>query len=329
MNQKHVFLRCNGLGHAWGRQLGCRGGRCSKIKYDMAKPPGNLAAFRGWEDPPQRACTSASILVPDQASGERVGSHLLIDVGPGVVGSLAASGIPGIHAVRALLLTHWHPDHVADLNPLGESLKRCGNAPFPLPAYCHPDTREKLRARFAYEFKRLFDFKPVLPGEQINMPEMNAVVTAIEVAHTKGSLVFVVEIAGRKIVFAWDLDVPDRLLPDGVTSNLDVFAGDAFRDADLLIIDANTWAKHEVLRDGAPQPTGHASFLEAWRYVEETRPGAVGVVHMSGHEDKPGPGYGWSDREWHEAVRDHARKNPVDGKPVTVCPLLQGTVVEL
>ena len=90
------YLRINGIAHAFCRQVGCPCRRCTTIDYAMRVPTGRLEAFDGWPDPPWRAHTSASLLVPDGDDPERVGRHVLFDMGSGVAESLAASQIPAI-----------------------------------------------------------------------------------------------------------------------------------------------------------------------------------------------------------------------------------------
>ena len=45
------------------------------------------------------------------------GQHVLVDCGPGALRRLAQAGV-GLHAVDAVLLTHYHTDHCADLAAL-------------------------------------------------------------------------------------------------------------------------------------------------------------------------------------------------------------------
>jgi glyoxylase-like metal-dependent hydrolase (beta-lactamase superfamily II) len=148
--QEHsLWIRVNGVGHAFGRELGCDCGRCRTVNYDLAAPPERLSEFAGWADPPVRANTSASLLVGD-ADG-RVAGHVLIDAGGGVVDGLSGLPIPGIENVSAVLLTHWHNDHVSGLTQLGESLRRSARArkqPFlKTPLYCTLPAYDALRDR--------------------------------------------------------------------------------------------------------------------------------------------------------------------------------------
>lgn len=120
--QASIWIRINGVGHAFSRELGCECQRCQTINFNLALPPRKLDIFQGWDDPPWRAHTSASILIGD-ADGE-VLSHVLIDCGAGVVDSLMCSGFTGLDRLAALLITHWHPDRVLSINQLSESLRR-------------------------------------------------------------------------------------------------------------------------------------------------------------------------------------------------------------
>ena len=60
-------------------------------------------------------------------------------------------------------------------------------------------------------------------------------------------------------------------------------------NADYLFIECNTWQVEGV---------GHTTFLKAKEYIKALRPKQTFLVHLSGHEDRPGPGYDWDDKTW-------------------------------
>lgn len=65
--------------------------------------------------------SGTAVPVPDRfPAGHLVralGMHVLVDLGPGVLRRLAQAGV-GLEQVDAVLLTHYHTDHCADLGPL-------------------------------------------------------------------------------------------------------------------------------------------------------------------------------------------------------------------
>jgi len=292
----------------------------------MSAPPGVLSPFPGWPDPPWRAQTSVSLLVPDPKDSSRVSEHILIDVGCGVVESLAASKIPGIENVKTLLLTHWHPDHVIGENQLGESVKRAPKNLIPIPLYCHRDTFSKVSDRYPYDMKHNFEYKNIDNGRAFNVDRFSFTPFLVRHRQYNGCVVLVCKEndSGIKIVFAWDVDTPNSMFPNCPCTNLSVFQHPAFKDADLFILDCNTWQISESRR------TGHTSFLDGWEYVQTCTPKALGVIHLSGHEDEEAPdghGFGWTDEKWVKEARAYANANPINGRTVSVLDLFQGTVL--
>jgi len=306
------YLRINGIAHAFSRQLGCDCGRCRTINYNMTVPPNTLSSFSGWQDPPWRAQTSVSILIPDAQNPQKIAKHILIDVGYGVVESLAASRIPGIENVTAMLLTHWHPDHVIGANLLGESVKRANKTLSPIPLYCHVDTYSDLKSKFEYDMMHFYDHRSVSQG------------TPFEIES------FIERNTDMKIIFAWDIDTPDSKAPNSDKANIDLFKSDIFQDADLMILESNTWQTSAYTKNGEIRKTGHTSFVEGWRYVEACRPKTLAITHMSGHEDVSADdkmGLGWPDRVWIDHAQKYADLHPVGGRKMYVYALLQGTVI--
>lgn len=208
MDQPGFYIRINGIGHAFCRQLGCACGRCRTINYAMSPPPQALAPFAGWPDPPWR-----------------IGRFELV-------------------------------------------------------------------------------------AQQIQHGGFS------------GCMVFVCTEcqSGLKMVFAWDIDTPATAIAGTRHTNLDVLRQPLFQSADLLVMDCNTWQVSQSPR------TSHTSFIEGWDYVRACKPKAVGIIHLSSHEDQHTPdqrGYGWTDEVWLQEARQHAAAQ--GGPPVLA--LFQGTIL--
>lgn len=309
--EEQVFIRINGVGHAVSRELGCPCDRCRSVNFEMATPPETLVPFSGWDNPPWRAHTSASILFPaDDGSVKR---HILIDVGAGVVDSLVCSRLKGLDRMEALLLTHWHPDHVLGLNQLCESLRRSatrsGVAFQKIPLFCTLETYEYLRDQGgqAYLLENHLAFEQMIPEQPFEVGA-NPVVrfTPIPVAHgdIQGSVIFVADIGSQRVVFAWDIDVPSKAMSNGVT-NQEVIERNRLSLARtrLLFLAANTWAADDT-PEGGRKRTGHTSYRRAQSYVDLIKAEKTYLTHMSGHEDGKGhAGYGWTDSRWESAVQ--------------------------
>lgn len=302
--QPTIWVRINGIGHAFSREIGCNCGRCRTINFMMDEPPDKLVEeFRGWDDPPWRSHTSASILIPDEEGN--VESHILIDIGAGVVDSLVSSKLKGLENIKGILISHWHPDHVLGLNQLCESLKRSafrkGTKFVKVPVYCTLETYKRLRDKgvFSYEFDHRLCFHEILPEVPFKIDTtLPVTITASEVAHgkVKGSVIYIADIGQKKVVFGWDIDVPNAERPSDKKKNIDVIRDNhsIIEGANLLLMPSNTWKA---------KGTGHTSYIRACEYINEIGAKRTYLVHLSGHEDGEGcKGYGWTDSEWEAAV---------------------------
>lgn len=298
-----IWIRKNGIGHAFSRELGCCCRRCRTINYTLIPPPSHLAPFPGWDDPPWRAHTSASILVGDQS--DKVQGHLLVDCGAGVVDSLVCSGLDLLDSIAALLITHWHPDHVLAINQLAESLRRSAKrrkrAFRKLSVYCTLATYDWLRSKSGldYEFKTLLRFCEVLPedsfGVCIGSLEFQFVPLPVAHGSIEGAVIYVAEHQSKKVVFGWDIDIPSAQIPHDGRTNEEIVRTylDDYRPQ-MLFMASNT---------KKATGTGHTSYELAQTYINIIQPGEVFLTHLSGHEDNVGAeGYGWTDADWERAV---------------------------
>jgi len=294
-------LVVNGLGHAFLQEFGCSCRRCRLRK--------------------RTANTSVSLLGEPNAPPESP-VHILIDVGAGVVDSLVKNpALTGDKAhLGALLLSHWHPDHVLDLNRLCESWRRTmvrrDGAPTRLQAWCRSGTASWLRKTHSYEVGLLSvtesgEYSPpgtMLPAVPLHVS--NLTVTPVTVSHVTADLdpadprnplpccaAFVIENDGRKAVLLWDIDNRNDWIVSPATMAQHA-AKEKLSAPDYLFIDCNTWEAETA----SGKNTGHASFRTVLRYADALSlpdHATTVLVHLSGHEDGRGrPGWGWPDRTW-------------------------------
>ena len=163
-----------------------------------------------------RADRATSCYLVDDGAG----TVLLVDCGPGALHRAAAAGYP-LPALDAVLLTHVHPDHCADLvalqfalrSPLGEPRPR------PLRVYGH-EAVGLLVARLRNAWPEWlvpgpdrFELVEVEPGPVTLAGKTTA--AAFRVAHHASSL-------------GWRLTLPDGFVL--------AFSGDATEGADLLAL---------------------------------------------------------------------------------------------
>lgn len=216
---------------------------------------------------PRLARSSSAVLVEDGLSS------ILVDLGPGTLRRMLEYGIT-IFDIDAILLTHFHPDHTAELISLLFATK-------------YPDgtrRRGQLRVmageglkKFYQGLKRAYGEWIVLPGNQLSLIELDTrvgeafhvgetKVVARPVSHRPESLAYRFEDSGgRSMVYSGDTDesaslaelaretdlfICEAALPDGrkVSGHLTPsLAGRLARDAQ---------AKHLVLTHLYPETDG-------------------------------------------------------------------------
>lgn len=290
-------LVVNGLSAPFMRVFGCSCARCGQRI--------------------RQANTSVSLISRDDA-GETV-HHVLFDVGAGVTDSLIEN--PYLRGEQArmdwLMLTHWHPDHVLELNRLTGSLflsARTRDETFrPIPVWCRLGTAEWLRHEHNYEWQSFLE--PHVTNENqppgtllspVPLAIPGVTVTPLSVSHRNADrsvfdqrrkqyccAAFVIETARAKCVLLWDVDSENEWLVAPQTAEQEAAVA-LLMNADYLFVDTLLW-------QAKPHPTNHASFTHVRRYARALLPGQTLLVHLSGHLDGPGnPGYGWSDARWEE-----------------------------
>jgi len=249
-------------------------------------------------DPYRSANTSCSVMLRDPESGATL-LHLLFDVGLGVVNSLeAARGETGAADLDALFLTHPHLDHYAELDRLAHGMRGAhrgrGGNDWRLPLYCTAPCAERVVGPNGAFHWLTGSGGPVAhhrvsPCEPVTFcaAEREVTVTPVSVYHgpfAQGAVIYVVEAAGKKIIFGWDIlrlvEAPEQPLEAeqamSVTA-LPVEHAGLVRDADVLFLDSTTWH---------PRPSmGHISILEGLALANSWRARRLYWTHYSGNED--------------------------------------------
>ena len=291
---KHLLI-VNGLEAPLLRQFGCDCGRCN--------------------DPAPQANTSVSLISLDE-NGETA-HHILFDVGAGVTDSLRR--IPYLTGAKArldwLVLTHWHPDHINDMNRLLVSHHlnrgRWGEEQTAVSAYCRTGTAGWLQAEHSYEWNTFV--QPHLSDENnppgvalppIPIPLAGVTVTPVTVSHFGADrcaedgkstcyscAAYVIETAVSKIVLLWDIDTDNEWLVNPQT-DAEKTAVSLLSNADTLFIDTTFWKKPD-------KRMTHPGFHNVQRYVRTLNPRQTMLMHLSGHPDKrDNPGWGWPNARW-------------------------------
>ena len=291
---KHL-LYINGLEHAFLKEFGCACPRCTRTIHV--------------------ANTSASLvsLADDGATAH----HVLFDVGHGVVESLLRN--PHLAGARArldwLVFTHWHMDHAVEVRRLGASWQRtrawAGQMFTRIPTWCRRGSAAWLKIEQAQAVREHLDLRisdeahpagVVLAPIPLALPGVS--LTPITTYHGSADIDpensaqhhpccagFVIQTATQKAALLWDLDASNDWILD--TQNA---ATQLVSDADYLFIDCNTWRKEINPANG--RRTNHCSFFTVMKCAATLKPRQTLLVHLSGHEDERGDGWGWDDAEW-------------------------------
>ncbi|MFC6962146.1 MBL fold metallo-hydrolase [Halocatena marina] len=187
--------------------------------------------------PPFRTLADADATARRRRSGvliETETTTLLIDVPPEFHEGLREVGV---RTVDAILVTHWHRDHIGGINDLALAAQILDFA-----LYLTPTAQD----RFAREMPSLtdaFTIQDLMHGEPITVGDLE--ITPIPVAHGRpesDTLGFRLERETETMVYA----------PDFANWCPDMKGGGAYTDADLAILEATPVVAPELLSTDNP-----------------------------------------------------------------------------
>jgi len=222
------------------------------------------------------ANTSCSVFTINPSDGVKNEMfHLLIDVGEGVVASLA-KGMADIASGRsraklsdipnAILITHSHEDHIKDLPVLLNKVSGSDK----LNIYCTDECHNQIMNRFPQIAgpHSTVSFNVIQPEESFESGPFS--VTAVQANHGEnsplGSVIYIIRIQDRKIICGWDfLSLP----------NADEFA---MWNPDLLILGTQSYNPH-------PEETGMICVTDAYELVRRWNAKECYLVHYRGLMD--------------------------------------------
>jgi len=148
-------------------------------------------------------------------SGE---SAIALDMGSGCLAQLTARVAP--EGLTALLLTHWHYDHCADVLPLIFRLEACAQEP--LHVYAPVD--ENSLVRKAVQASSKIILHDVVPQTEFKIPDSGFRITAFPARHPVPAVMYRVTDGQRTLCYTGDTNTIDGLV---------TFA----QNADLLLAD--------------------------------------------------------------------------------------------
>ncbi len=139
---------------------------------------------------------------------EADGFALLIDPGYGVATALSTGDWPTFQAV---LVSHAHPDHCADLNPL---LRARAWADHPMPPLPVLAPRETLDAVLALDRPEMlagsYVIRDVEPGSELRIGPFEVMAAALP--HSRPNLGFRISVGGRSLAYTGDCGPSDELI---------------------------------------------------------------------------------------------------------------------
>jgi ribonuclease BN (tRNA processing enzyme) len=187
-----------------------------------------LGACGAWPEP-DNACSGFLI--------EHDGYRLLVDAGYATFPRLAALLDPS--DLDAVYITHGHPDHCADLNPLLRARALHGQPP-ELPIYALPGA---LDAVLALDHPRMighaYELRPIADGQRLTIGPFDAECALLP--HSLPNAGIRLSAAGRTLAYTGDAAPSDRTV-------------DLARNADLFIAEAT--------HTGRPSPNPTVSTAE-------------------------------------------------------------------
>lgn len=201
---------------------------------------------------PERMCSS--YLVSSD------GYRLLLDCGNGSLSNLQRCC--DVSDIDAIVISHLHPDHFADLYGLYYALRFHDDGPLSVPLYA-PQGAFQFAAQLLDSpdvFAQTFQFSVAKAGDVLDLGPLT--VTLHEANHPVESLASRVEAGGRVLTYTADSAPATALIH-------------AARDADLLLADS-TWLERQ-----RPLPTGvHMTGLEAGQLAAAAAVKRLLVTHV-------------------------------------------------
>jgi len=194
---------------------------------------------------------------------------LLLDAGSGCSTSMVAAGVH-MGRLDALFLSHFHPDHTADLvpllfclaNPVGPVRTRDLPLFGPVGLKDHHRALQTVYGRWIRPREAEVVLGELRPGDRVTVGDVT--VSAFPARHSGHALVYRVEAEGRVLCYSGDTEPCDGVL-------------EAARGADLLLCECALGESDKV--------RGHMRPSDVGRLASRAGCGRVVLCHLYGHPD--------------------------------------------
>ena len=196
------------------------------------------------------------------------GRSIVLDLGSGTVAKLQEH--TGLFDPHAVLISHSHPDHVADLYTLLMARLFAPERPPLIPLYLAPKVLERFTPLLADDSGDMrpqdaFDVIEVEPGTELSVGPFR--VRTAPMAHSVPTLGVRVEADGVALAYSADTGPSDELVR-------------LSRDCDLLVAEAS-WQT-----DGIERPPIHMTAREAGEVAARSGAGRLMLTHIRPHLDR-------------------------------------------
>ncbi|XXM73967.1 MBL fold metallo-hydrolase [Lysinibacillus sphaericus] len=188
---------------------------------------------------------------------EHNGFTLLLDCGSGVLSQLQKYTDPT--DLDALLISHYHPDHIADVGVLQHALLIqyfLGNSKGTLPVYAHNEDTLGFKSLTYRDLMKAHAY-----NEQSKLTIGPFTVTFVKTKHPVPCYGMRIEAEGKSIFYTADSAYKESFVPFG-------------KDADLLLCECNFYGDMDA--SGA----GHMTSLDAGKLAEGTGAKKLILTHL-------------------------------------------------
>ena len=210
-----------------------------------------LTVIGFWGGFPGRKEASSGYLI------EHEGFKLLLDCGSGVLSQLQEYIKPS--DLDAVLLSHFHTDHIADIGVLQHALlidQMLGKEKKPLPIYAH--TQDKNAAE-QLTYKSNTVWEPIMENQSVQIGPFH--VKAIKTRHSVPCYAYVIEAGGRKLAYTADTSY----FPELATF---------FKEAHVLLSECNFYEGMDA------EKAGHLTSVQAGQLAREADVQTLILTHL-------------------------------------------------
>ena len=211
----------------------------------------HLTIIGFWGGFPGRKEASSGYLI------EHDGFKLLLDCGSGVLSQLQEYIKPS--DLDAVLLSHFHTDHIADIGVLQHALlidQMLGNEKKPLPIYAHSHDQD---AAEQLTYKKNTVWEPIMENQSVQIGPFH--VKAIKTKHSVPCYAYIIEADGKKLAYTADTAYFSELAP-------------FFKDTHVLLCECNFYEGMEA------EKAGHLTSVQAGQVARDADVQTLLLTHL-------------------------------------------------